>query len=573
MRAGPATGTATTGTAIGTEAPTGIARRLLPALGIALLALAPYAQSVAFEATYDDHQHVISHPLLQSPRAATILGSPEYFEHEFPDQGRPTFLLSLFADRTLFGPSIGASHLASAGWHAIAALLVLALAGSLGLSLVPRLASAALFAVHPACTEAVASVSNREDVLATVFVLAALLCARRFLRGHWAWLGLAGLAFLLALGSKESAVVAPLLFGVLALGSPRWRPDAPRPRVRVAALALVAVLAIGLLGALQLHLGAPSLRIGAGSGPLTVGGGGPLAMWLSVFADARPILGLDVGWAQVAPIGAFRALRLLVGWPLSAEHDVAWLMSPAAIVIGGLVWVALLGAIVASHRRGRVWSLGIGWAFVASLPTLASPWLLNPVADRYLYTPVIGVCLALGITLGGPRWPPLPRLALLAALSFALPMTATRAAVWQDDVSLFTDAIAHAPRSARAWQNLGAAYLTRGELARAAQALERAGALQPELPAIWLNLGQVETRRGRPERAVVHFARAARIEPVAGEEPLHTRAFEAWARALHFAGRREELRRAVDEELERRPGSASAASWRRRLSHAPGANE
>lgn len=546
--------------------------RLFPALGVVVLALLPYVQSATFEATYDDHQHLSSHPLLESPRAAAILFSTEYLDYEFPDQGRPTFLVSLFADRALFGRSIGAAHLASAAWHALAALLVLALAGSLGFGRPARFAAAALFAVHPACTEAVASVSNREDVLATVFTIAALLAARRFVRGGWAWLAPAGLAFLLALGSKESAVVAPLLFGVLAASSPAWRPETPRPRVRLAALGLVALLAIGTVGALQYRLGAPSLRIGAGSGPLTVGPQ-PLAAWMSVFAIPRPIAGLDVGWAQVLPIGAFRALRLLVGWPLSAEHDVGWLRTPFAVVIGGLVWVALLGAVVLSHRRGRVWSLGIGWAFVASIPTLASPWLLNPVADRYLYTPVVGVCLALGATLAAHRWPPLPRLALLGALSFALPMTATRAAVWQDDVILFTDAVSHAPRSARAWQNLGAAYASRGELDRAAFALERAGALQPDLVAPWLNLGAIEARRGHPDRAIEHYARAARIDPVAGEEPLHARAFEAWARALHFGGRRDELRRAVDEELARRPGSSAAASWGRRLSHAAPPNE
>src|SRR5919108_299351 len=73
-------------------------------------------------------------------------------------------------------------------------------------------AAAALFAVHPLMTEAVGYISARADVLCTTFLLITLLCYRAAVVRHssW-WLAGSGLTTLLAIGTKETAAVLPLL--------------------------------------------------------------------------------------------------------------------------------------------------------------------------------------------------------------------------------------------------------------------------------------------------------------------------------------------------------------------------
>src|SRR5690606_20229663 len=122
-------------------------------------------------------------------------------------------------------------------------------------------------AVHPACTEAVASVSHREDVLVGALSLAALLAARAFLRRGRA-LALVGalVAFGLALGAKESALVTPLLLAFLVAACPAAFAGATR--ARVVALTAGAALPLTAFTLLQLRLGAPSLSFAAGGAGL-----------------------------------------------------------------------------------------------------------------------------------------------------------------------------------------------------------------------------------------------------------------------------------------------------------------
>lgn len=548
-----------------TEPPRGSRRASLAlAAAVAALACLPYLQTARFGPTYDDHAHVLDNVFVHHPENARFLLSWRYLHLEIPDQGRPVFVASLLLDRALFGDAFGGYHLQSVVWHAIAALLVLALARSLGLTRWTSSAAGALFALHPACTEAVASVSNREDPLATVFALVALLTARRFLRGGAGWLAPTAIAFALALGSKESALAAPLLLGALALASPRWRPASPR---RWVPLGAVGALVGGLFVAFQLRLGAPSLLVGAGGGPLApAGGGGPLAPWLWVGEGLRVATvggGVDA-WAAL-PIEALRVARVLLGWPLSAEHDPSPLVGPLPAALGALALAGLAGLFAVAHRRAPRVALGLSWLAAATVPTLASPWLLNPIADRFLYLPAVGVCVALAAALAPRRAARAPRLVLLALLAVFAARTADRVPVWRDDAALFADAVRHAPRSARAWQNLGAAELEAGRLDEARRALRRAIALDARLLAARVNLGRVELRAGDVDAAVEALEAAVRTPVVAGERDLHDRAFRLLARVLSRAGRRARLRAVVAEELARRPASRLARAWAARL--------
>lgn len=226
------------------------------------ISLAVYLRSLDFEFTYDDHHHFVRNAFVQDLGNLSRLLPWRFFEQEFPDQARPVLVLTHFVDRALGGSS-AVCHLQSALWHAATAGLVFALARALGFALRTAGLAGVLFGLHPAPVEAVAGISNREDVLAAFFGLSALLAVRQVFAGKLGALGLVAALFAAALLSKESALAIPLSCLALALCSPRFRPR-ERPRRAWLALGLAFGLVTAGWAAFQLRLGYPSLLPAAG---------------------------------------------------------------------------------------------------------------------------------------------------------------------------------------------------------------------------------------------------------------------------------------------------------------------
>lgn len=519
-------------------------RAAWPAL-VFVIAVTPYLQTTAFGPTYDDHHHIVDNPFLAYPENAALLVSPRYLAIELPDRARPALLATHFLDRAIFGQRFGLYHLTSALLHGLVAVLAFALARSLALSRGASAIAAALFALHPACVEAIASVSNREEPLAACFVLGTLLLARRALSGSALWLPPLALVFTLGLLSKEVAVAAPLLLVVLAACSPAYHAAGRRWIGVLAALALP----LCAFAWFQVRLGVPSLSAGPAS---------PLA----VFASIDP-----TAWARVLPLEAYAAARLLAGYPMSAVHDAAPLSSAVAIVTGALVCAVLAAVGVWSLRRDRRLALALGWFVMSTAPIAAAPFMLNPIADRFLYLPAIGVAIG-AVAFATERASARRALAALAVVAgLYAAQAAARIPLWRDDVRLFGDAVAHAPTAARAWHDLGAAHLDRGELDEAERALARAAALEPGRAATHFDLALVARRRG--ESGAQHLERAVALEQPAGEAALHERAFRMLAETYAASGDRAALDRLVADEERRSPGSPLARAWRRRLGASP----
>ena len=147
-----------------------------------------------------------------------------------PDQARPLFFLSLWADARLFGLSPRPFRVTNLALHLLCGLLVYLLLRRLpgSRSPGPALAGTALFLLHPLQSESVIYTWGRSGVLCAVLMLAALLLAPRRQEGaprHGAAAGRAGegpshrllgwvaslVSLELALAAKEEAVVLPLI--------------------------------------------------------------------------------------------------------------------------------------------------------------------------------------------------------------------------------------------------------------------------------------------------------------------------------------------------------------------------
>ncbi|MEZ0227120.1 MAG: hypothetical protein ACAI25_00725, partial [Planctomycetota bacterium] len=177
-----------------------------------LVAVALLAHAPAFDGTYtyDDHVIVEQNPRLVVRSADDLveLVRSNYWGEASARSGeklfRPVPLVTYALERAIVGgPNATFARAVNVVLHALTALVAFALFAQVSRDERTALFAAALFAAHPLHSEAVAGIVGRAEVLALLFGLGALVLHGR---GTWRAAPLAGLLFLLALGSKESAI-------------------------------------------------------------------------------------------------------------------------------------------------------------------------------------------------------------------------------------------------------------------------------------------------------------------------------------------------------------------------------
>jgi hypothetical protein len=294
-----------------------------------------------------------------------------------------------------------------------------------------------VFAVHPVHVESVAWLAGRKDVLALVFVCAAVMCYGHSGRLRWLAVPLVGAAAL----SKSMSVVTPgLLLAMDLLGKrrPAW----------------------GVLGACLVVAGLTFVvhsQVGATVGMV----GGPLD-------QSRTLAFWSMGEVWL------RYLEVMV-WPpaCSIVHDPSRVWSPTlASVVGWGLW-GLAGVHAGRRaRKGETFTLGVTtWALLPLVPVSQVIFpLQNVMADRYLWLSV----LALGLVLGRvwPRGNAAKGMVVVAGLGLAVG-TLHRAALFGDATAVFLDA-ASKSTGPRAPYQLGYAYQQLGDTEQAVAAYREA---------------------------------------------------------------------------------------------------
>ena len=154
-------------------------RDLLIVATLGLLVIVIYAQTTRFDfINLDDNLYVYANPFLQN---GLNWNSVKWaFTSYWSANWHPLTWLSHGLDISLFGLSAGSHHAVNVVFHLINSILVFVvfrrMTGQGWLSLIV----AALFAVHPAHVESVAWISERKDVLSTLFWLLTMLAYESF---------------------------------------------------------------------------------------------------------------------------------------------------------------------------------------------------------------------------------------------------------------------------------------------------------------------------------------------------------------------------------------------------------
>ena len=467
----------------------------------AAAAVIVYLPALGNRFALDDGTIVERNPAAHSVGAALGAFGRSYWPAENgAGQWRPLVLLSFAADWQLSGGSPAWLHAVNIAWHAAAtALLVPVLA--LYVPETAALAGGLLFAVHPVHVEAVANLVGRAELMAAVFLLAAVLLGREVRRRRRAGIATwpAELALVAAVAAgllcKEHAAVAVAL---LALDDVASRGRLPRALPWRDYAAVAAITAVWFL-----------LR-------RPVDAGASFAMVAPTFFH----LGAAGRISTMLPV-VFVVVRLMA-WPFQLSSDYTPEVVPrlehltplgggAALLLLALAWLA-----VASWRRHRALAVALLLVAIAWLPTAN---LLFPtgivLAERTLYLASAGFALAAAAVferLQRARNPALaPWVAGAVIVAFAA-RTATQEPVWRDNRELVLWGLSAHPESYRQHQAAARALVRAGDLPAALRQYQLAMELYPLDPNDFAEAANAALEGGRPRAALGYLRRAARVD-------------------------------------------------------------
>jgi Flp pilus assembly protein TadD len=488
----------------------------------ALVAFLAYANALDNGFVWDD-PIILERQLVVFDSPLDVLVTPRGIPQFSPDYYRPVTIASYLLDRWLGDSRPFFFHLSVVVTHALCstlvALLALQLLGRGRESLWAAAAAAALFAVHPVHTESVAWAAGRSDVLATVFLLAAMVVQGAG-RPSWGRGVATGALALLALGAKEvGAAVIPLLIlrPILAGGTlppvggthpaPKAAARLPSNDGRGRTAGWLPTFG-GLLTALIVYGALRHAALGELLGQQP-GEASPTASLGMLFWAAAGYLS-ELVWPL--PLNAFIDEVGRGPFPLAV-----FLAFAAGTVAALIAWVR--------HRQG-VALFACLWIAITLLPSLAIVWKIPevPMAERYLYLPSVGFCLL--VALGLKRAHAAGSDARLRVAGFAvliaagLAVTIVRNPVWHDDLALWTDTVGKTRVSGMAWRSLGTAYLRVGQTESARDAFRRALTLHNPprgLQVVHNNLGTIAMREGDYEAARRSYGKALEVNPAAAD--------------------------------------------------------
>lgn len=351
---------------------------------------------------------------------------------------------------------------------------------------------AALFMLHPLQVESVIWVSEFRGLLATAFALGALYAywgppfEKKSICKHYL---LAALLFMLALLSKPSVVVLPVMVFIadVMLLHKSWKPSA------IAA-------GVGLL------LAMPIMYITSISQPAdNIAFVAPL--W------SRPLLALDA--MNFYLMKFFAPFNLSPSYGRTPQHliDVNFI-KPA------LVMPILVGGLFAFYYKRARPFLACLMLFAVAFATVSGvvPFYFQKfsnVADRYVYLSMFPAGLALGYLVNR-----VGRVAVLGAtllLAFYAGVTFLQVPVWANEVTLWDTAIKRYPEQALPYNNRGVAYFDQHRYELAAKDYSTAISFDPTYASAYNNRGNALSLLSKYTEALPDYDKAIELKPDYGQ--------------------------------------------------------
>jgi tetratricopeptide (TPR) repeat protein len=533
---------------------------------IGLFTVLLWGQTVRFAFVWDDQIYITHNESLRS-----LANVPKFFySMDAQSAERPSIsyrplrntvyaLLDALGGKAAPQPWI--FHLANILWHAAVAMLLFVVALLMcerlagGVSTLARIVSFGIalgFAANPVTSEVVCWAKCMDDLMAGVFVLASARSLLKWSPGARGYVA-ALVWFLLAVFSKESAVPFALVVFFILYGFHRL-PRCESMKLTVPFLLVAFFYAAGQRAVMGRSSQCPPL---SGS-------------YAQTLIDMFPI-GVDY-------------LRLLLGIPpFCADYNFMVGAPPRPFfslgVLSGVFLLLFFCALAAWLWRRAQWRLsamGLLWVALFLMPVSNLVPMMQYMAERFLYLPLMGFLMALGgAALNFSR---LRAAVAAAAVALVLIWSGTslgRMEIWRDEVALFVGTELEHPGIKRVEQNAVGAVLRlpQIEASRAVKTLslaeaspiiatlEKARQIFPENDALTTQLGVIEMKVGRLSEAVALLDLAVRQNPSSAERWYNLASIE------NLAGQPAKAREACAQALRLNPQHSEALRLQAGLEH------
>ncbi|MGD1041844.1 MAG: tetratricopeptide repeat protein [Sedimentisphaerales bacterium] len=413
----------------------------------------------------------------------------------------PLVWLSLMLDRSIFGVGAGGFHLVNVALHIANTVLLFWVLKRYSKSLWPSFFVAALFGLHPLHVESVAWVTERKDVLSTLFWLLTMLAYVRYVENPTAKrYTIICVTFALGLMAKSMLVTLPLVLLLMDYWPlKRLWPEGGKNGFAAGHL-LFEKFPLFILSAVVCIITVIAQK-----------SGGSVAK-MSIVPLGQRIGNALVSYCQYL-IKTFWPVDLAVFYPYPVNQLVGWKVAAAFAALLAIIIVVIL------LRRRRYLLVGWFWYLGTLLPVIGIVQVgAQAMADRYTYVPLTGIFIILAWLAGDILVQQRLRQAIAGVIGAAIlgvfgVMTFVQVGCWRDTMSLFTHCAAVTPDNVIVREYLGIGFARKGNAEAALREFKEALRFEPADIRTFYNIGNMLVLLGRTDEAIEYYSRVLDAKP------------------------------------------------------------
>ena len=476
-------------------------------LAIFLISFLTYFNTFFNSFTHDDKFIVSENKIFQNQKNIAFLFSNDYFNISQEVSYRPIVTLTYFIDYKLFGINPIPYHIENIVLHSIVCVLCYLLFLVFFQNPIISFISTLLFIVHPINSEVVNSIGYREDELSALFFLISTLCFMRIIRHietqsvaslqihHHNLISLlliANLSFLFGLFSKENCVMIPVIMFLYVVIFYSKRRDT------IYRVSTIIIPSIFLILIFYFIIRFSVIKFAGEAGLNYIGGSIVTSLITTSVIIMRYFLLI------IFP------LKLSIEYPI---NPISSFLNPI-FLFSFLVIIFVFFSIYKFLNRNRTAGFFSLWFFITLIPTMNFIPILNPMAERYLYLPLIGVCGLVGsFLLQTKKEKQKYFISFLLVISAVFMLrTFIRNYDWKDDITLAKKTIQTTPNSVKSHYNLGYYYLKANVLSQAEEEFRKAIEIDKNYAPAYNNLGLIYKELGNNDKALQYYLKTLEID-------------------------------------------------------------
>jgi len=469
-----------------------------------------YVNATHGKFVYDDFKIIVENCFIKEWKYFPKIFTKDYFLISGEMSYRPLVTISYFIDYALWHSNPFGFHLTNIVLHTINTTLLFLLLNRIIQNKKIVFFSTLFFITHPVLIETVNAVGYREDLLSATFLLISLiyfiksdiLSSQQIHKKNYfiPFYAISLIAYFFALFSKEMAISMPILLPLLVIFSGEKIVPEILKRLKGIYTGYI-LLSLFYIIIRFVVLNNPSLKTAYQPG----------GFWVNILT-------------MIKIMASYIALSFFP-YNLNADYIVPLIKTPleGSCILSILFAISTIVIFMLLSKSRNMLACWIGWFIIMLLPVMNIIPIGNIMAERYLYIPAMGFCVAKGTLIYRITDPTLSTHAMRLRKTVQLVLVLltiggygfsiiTKNGDWRDELTLWTKTIHRSPNSHRAHCNMGNVYMERGLIERAEAEYRTAAHLSPQNASVHSNLGTVYSKKKLFEMAIAEYNEAILLD-------------------------------------------------------------